>query len=191
MSFSEEKVHSLISKIENDQARSRKRSILAVFLPTVVGILYLGITLWLINVKQNELKGLDKSLATRTEELTQTERKLVQKKKELEKLENAFSEQNNQVKQVQQEIAQGNLEAAQEQIVNINTDFRSQERDGFHAILKGDLEQARRLFGNAYRAYPTYHNVDEIYHQLLSAERVKTYNSASGASHLCNECKYL
>ena len=51
--------------------------------------------------------------------------------------------------------------------------------NGFHAILKGDLENARRLFEAAYATYPTYHNVDEIYHLVLTQDRVRAYNIGS------------
>jgi|GEM_PF-5101692 len=53
------------------------------------------------------------------------------------------------------------------------------ERAGFQAILDGDLTKARSYFGYAYEGDPTYHNVDEIYNQLLSVEKVKDYNSKS------------
>ena len=51
------------------------------------------------------------------------------------------------------------------------------ERAGFQAILDGDLAKARSYFGYAYKRDPTYQNVDEIYNQLLSVEKVKDYNS--------------
>lgn len=179
MSFSEEKVQSFISKIEDEQAKYRKRSIVAVIFPTVAAVLYLGITLWLINVKQNQLKIVENTLVTRKKTLIETEQQLMKKTQELRQVENAFTEQNSQVKQAQQEKAKGNVEAALNQISNINTDFRDQERAGFDAILKGDLEQARSLFESAYQAYPTYHNVDEIYNRVLTQNLIKTYNSAS------------
>lgn len=53
------------------------------------------------------------------------------------------------------------------------------ERAGFQAILVGDLTKARSYFGYAYEEYPEYQNVDAIYNQLLSAEKVKDYNSKS------------
>jgi hypothetical protein len=42
------------------------------------------------------------------------------------------------------------------------------ERAGFEALIAGDLVRARAAFLRAYRAYPTYHNVDEIGRAVLA-----------------------
>jgi hypothetical protein len=52
------------------------------------------------------------------------------------------------------------------------------EARGFRAILDGDLEKARTLFGTAYRLFPTYHNVDEIYNEVLTSEVIQAYKTA-------------
>ena len=52
------------------------------------------------------------------------------------------------------------------------------ENQGFKAILSGDLEKARKLFESAYKAYPTYHNVDEIYRKVLADKTINDYQSA-------------
>jgi hypothetical protein len=51
-----------------------------------------------------------------------------------------------------------------------------QERLGFVALIRRDLIRARTAFVAAYRAYPTYHNVDEISHRVLSQKRFETYS---------------
>lgn len=53
------------------------------------------------------------------------------------------------------------------------------ERIGFVALIQGDLTKARTAFAAAYRAFPTYHNVDEITHGVLTGRRMATYSSAS------------
>jgi hypothetical protein len=43
-----------------------------------------------------------------------------------------------------------------------------QERTGFRLLAAGDLVRANAAFAAAYRAYPEYHNVDEISHKVLA-----------------------
>jgi hypothetical protein len=43
---------------------------------------------------------------------------------------------------------------------------RSAEQMGFQALALGDIAQAHAHFNDAYAAYPTYHNVDEIKQKL-------------------------
>ncbi len=57
----------------------------------------------------------------------------------------------------------------------------SQERAGFLALVAGDLPAARRAFLAAFAAFPTYHNVDEISHRVLTADRVAAYRRAAPA----------
>jgi len=52
----------------------------------------------------------------------------------------------------------------------------AKEREGFRDIVRGDLAGARRAFLAAFAAYPTYHNVDELSHTVLTPAAV------SGAS---------
>lgn len=54
------------------------------------------------------------------------------------------------------------------------------EAAAFNAIIEGKLEEARSLFGKAYAAYPTLHNVDEIFRKVLTQDRVNSYISADG-----------
>lgn len=49
------------------------------------------------------------------------------------------------------------------------------ERVGFQALVNGDLEKARTAFLKAYRAYPEYHNVDEISHKVLTKSLIAKY----------------
>jgi septal ring factor EnvC (AmiA/AmiB activator) len=179
MAFSEDELQLFIKKVEKGQAKARRRTVVAIIIPTVAAILYLGFTVWLINTKQNELKKIEVDLKNRKQELSRVEQELSQRGEQLGKAEATLALQTEQIRQVQQEIEQGNVVAAQEKIVNISTDFKENEINGFRAILEGDLENARRLFEAAYNAYPTYHNVDEIYHQVLTQDRVRTYNIGS------------
>jgi hypothetical protein len=55
------------------------------------------------------------------------------------------------------------------------------EAAAFNAIFEGKLEEARILFGKAYAAYPTLHNVDEIFRKVLTQDRVDNYSSADTA----------
>jgi len=54
------------------------------------------------------------------------------------------------------------------------------EAAAFNAIIEGKLEEAKVLFGKAYTAYPTLHNVDEIFSKVLSKDRVNSYIQADG-----------
>ncbi len=179
MTFSEDELQLLIKKVEKGQAKARRRTVVAIIIPTVTAILYLGFTIWLISIKQSELKEIELVLEERKRDLNRVNEKLRQIKEQLSRSETTLAQQNEQVRQAQQEIAQGNIVAAQEQIVNISTNFKENEISGFRAILEGDLENARRLFEAAYNAYPTYHNVDEIYHRVLTQNRVRAYNIGS------------
>ncbi|PSB18085.1 hypothetical protein C7B65_16315 [Phormidesmis priestleyi ULC007] len=179
MSFSQDELQSLIEKVEISQVKARRRTIIAVLVPTVAAILYLGFTVWLIYIKQHELNKIEGDLKNRKYELSQVEQELSQKEELLKKTEGNFKQQNEQIRQAQQKISQGNTVAAQEQIASINTSFEDNEVNGFRAILKGDLENARRLFEAAYNASPTYHNVDEIYHQVLTQGLVRAYSIGS------------
>jgi multidrug efflux pump subunit AcrA (membrane-fusion protein) len=181
MAFSEDEIQLLINKVDKEQAKARRRTIIAIIIPTLAAILYLGFTVWLISVEQEKLKKIEADLKNRKQELTQVEHKLSLREEQLKKTEETLDRQNDQIQKAQQQIAQGNIVAAQEEIANISTGFRENEINGFRAILEGDLENARRLFGVAYKAYPTYHNVDEIYRRVLTLDRVKAYNSASSS----------
>jgi len=179
MAFSEDELQLFIKKVEKGQAKARRRTVVAIIIPTVAAILYLGFTVWLINTKQNELKKIEVDLKNRKQELSRVEQELSQRGEQLGKAEATLALQTEQIRQVQQEIEQGNVVAAQEKIVNISTDFKENEINGFRAILEGDLENARRLFEVAYNAYPAYHNVDEIYRRVLTQDRVKAYTIGS------------
>ncbi len=179
MAFSEDELQLFIKKVEKGQAKARRRTVVAIIIPTVAAILYLGFTVWLINTKQNEFKKIEVDLKNRKQELSRVEQELSQRGEQLGKAEATLALQTEQIRQVQQEIEQGNVVAAQEKIVNISTDFKENEINGFRAILEGDLENARRLFEVAYNAYPTYHNVDEIYRRVLTQDRVKAYTIGS------------
>jgi GH25 family lysozyme M1 (1,4-beta-N-acetylmuramidase) len=62
------------------------------------------------------------------------------------------------------------------------TSASAHESAGFNDILKGNLSGARVEFSMAYNAYPTFHNVDEIYHLVLTKTRVEAFNRSSGPS---------
>lgn len=57
----------------------------------------------------------------------------------------------------------------------------TQERRGFVALIDGRLADARAAFLAAYKAYPVYHNVDEISHTVLTDRKIADYNAASAA----------
>jgi hypothetical protein len=57
----------------------------------------------------------------------------------------------------------------------------AKEREGFRSLLAGDLASARRAFAAAYDAYPTYHNVDELSHKVLTESTVVSYGRSSAA----------
>ena len=59
--------------------------------------------------------------------------------------------------------------------LDVNT-AREKEEQGFKALLRGNVNQARVYFYDAYYYFPTYHNVDEIF-KLLSNE-IEAYNQA-------------
>ncbi len=68
----------------------------------------------------------------------------------------------------------------QEEGLNSVTDGASQlERQGFDALLLGKLTQARDYFRQAENAWQGYHNVYEIYNNVLTANRVEEYDQSS------------
>ncbi|MFH7242594.1 MAG: AAA family ATPase [Spirulina sp.] len=68
----------------------------------------------------------------------------------------------------------------QEESLNTVTDGASQlERQGFDALLLGDLKQARDYFRQAENAFPGYHNVYEIYNNVLTVSRLEEYDQSS------------
>ena len=62
MTFSQDELQLLIKKVEKGQAKARKRIVVAIIIPTITAIIYLGFTIWLIDTKQNELKGIEVEL---------------------------------------------------------------------------------------------------------------------------------
>ena len=56
-----------------------------------------------------------------------------------------------------------------------------QERAGFQLLIEGDLAGAGRAFHAAYRAYPTYHNVDEMSNVVLAADQIARYTQSAPA----------
>lgn len=55
------------------------------------------------------------------------------------------------------------------------------ETQGFESLSSGQLAQARIYFKMAYAAFPTYHNVDEIYHLVLTEGTVDKYPRSSAS----------
>jgi hypothetical protein len=55
----------------------------------------------------------------------------------------------------------------------------TEERKGFLFLVTSDVAKARDAFLAAYEAFPTYHNVDEISHRVLTAERIAFYARAT------------
>jgi hypothetical protein len=52
MAFSEDELQLLIKKVEKGQAKARRRTVVAIIIPTVAATLYLGFTILLINDKK-------------------------------------------------------------------------------------------------------------------------------------------
>lgn len=57
----------------------------------------------------------------------------------------------------------------------------SKERRGFVSLIDGDPAAARAAFTAAYAAYPTFHNVDELSHRALSADKISKFRNAQKA----------
>jgi hypothetical protein len=57
-------------------------------------------------------------------------------------------------------------------------DAQRQERLGFEALLKRDVDAARKAFGAAFERYPEYHNVKEI-RSILNSNRAALANPRS------------
>jgi hypothetical protein len=60
-------------------------------------------------------------------------------------------------------------------------DVGTVESQGFAALASGDVAHARMQFLKAYTIFPTYHNVDEISHLVLTDATVRAYVAASPA----------
>ena len=88
-----------------------------------------------------------------------------------------ISLQEKQVKQLKQLAGDNPLPSSPPSAgqVQLTSDIENQ---GFKAILSGDLGKARKLFESAYKSYPTYHNVDEIYHKVLTDKTINDYQAA-------------
>jgi uncharacterized protein (DUF3084 family) len=192
MPFSEDEIQSIIQQAEKRQSIEIKRTLLAVTVPTVAAILYLVATTWLISEKQSRLTDLDQQLtASQTAlsdieaDLKTTNRQLDAAKGELDKLEAQIEQAKNELNQAQQNLTQGNVNAAQENVGAAQEQLdkvgiaRQNEKNGFQAILDGDLVSARQFFKASDEAYPTCHSVYEIYNQVLTPEVIETYNNAS------------
>lgn len=165
MSLSEEKLQSLTARIENRNKAVRRRSLILTLLLIIGTSGYLVFTLWQIQIRQNQLQQLNKETQQIEKKLQQAKQKIASQLSLLEDL-----KQKNNLPKVQQKLAS-----------TVQTgDIASQnERLGFLALLNGNLTEARAKFKIAYDAFPTYHNVDEIYHVLLTEDRVKQYNQAN------------
>lgn len=169
MSLSEEKLQSLTARIENRNKAVRRRSLILTLLLIIGTSGYLVFMLWQIQIRQNQLQQLNK-------EVQQTEKRLQQAK---QKIASQLSLQLSLLEDLKQK---DNLPKVQQKLAStVQTgDIASQnERLGFLALLNGNLTEARAKFKIAYDAFPTYHNVDEIYHVLLTEDRVKQYNQAN------------
>jgi hypothetical protein len=165
MSLSEEKLQSLTARIENRNKAVRRRSLILTLLLIIGTSGYLVFTLWQIQIRQKQLQQLNKETQQIEKKLQQAKQKIASQLSLLEDL-----KQKNNLPKVQQKLAS-----------TVQTgDIASQnERLGFLALLNGNLTEARAKFKIAYDAFPTYHNVDEIYHVLLTEDRVKQYNQAN------------
>lgn len=84
------------------------------------------------------------------------------------------AENNNIRKQVTQALA--TTTQIEQSGVNIAV---QNEKLGFLALLNGNLTEARTNFRMSYKAFPTYHNVDEIYNKLLTQNLVDDYNQST------------
>ena len=99
MAFSEDELQLFIKKVEKGQAKARRRTVVAIIIPTVAAILYLGFTVWLINTKQNELKKIEVDLKNRKQELSRVEQELSQRGEQLGKAEATLALQTEQIRQ--------------------------------------------------------------------------------------------
>jgi hypothetical protein len=61
----------------------------------------------------------------------------------------------------------------------VTTTATTEERRGFQFLVARDVASARKAFGRAYAQFPAYHNVDEIFHLVLTEKFVAGYQNAS------------
>ena len=171
MTSLEKHLKELTDNVEVYERRSRKRAVLfSLIIPAILLSLYLGAAIWQIRQLEKYKQKLD-----------QDNQKLEQQRRDKEQ---EVRDAEQRLTQLRREIDKALLEkndlARQNQLARLGTNNVGQlERDGFRYILDGKLEEARRSFEQAYNAYPTYHNVDEIYHQVLTQDRISAYNSGS------------
>ena len=116
----------------------------------------------------------NQKLDTKSEELTKINNELAAKNEKiearnatLEALQNKNDILQTTVIDQQEEAKQQGIVLNPEIIVNPNSASEN-EMAGFQALLDGNLSQAGVYFGQAYAAFPTYHNVDEI-NRLIQA----------------------
>ena len=107
MAFSEDELQLLIKKVEKGQAKARRRTVVAIIIPTVAATLYLGFTILLINDKKYIRSGRSG---------------VNSKKEELREAEVALASKLSTIRESQQLIRQGNTLGAQELIVGIDAD---------------------------------------------------------------------
>jgi len=62
-----------------------------------------------------------------------------------------------------------------------SSDVATLEGQAFTALVSGDIVNAKKLFLKAYDIFPTYHNVDEISHIVLTTQVVSEYSTADSA----------
>ncbi|MGI0486269.1 hypothetical protein ACN4EK_12585 [Pantanalinema rosaneae CENA516] len=78
MSFSQDEINSLIERSEESQIRARKRTIIAITIPTVAAVLYLALTASLILTAQGNLHDLENKIQDKRKQITQLEQQEIQ-----------------------------------------------------------------------------------------------------------------
>jgi len=130
-----------------------------------------------VQEQEQEVRAQTQTAQTQT---AQTQTALAQA--ELAQAELAQLQAQLQAKQATSRITEQNRQQAEATGQNANESAASRyETMGFDALLLGNLSSARQYFGQAYEAFPAYHNVDEIYKQVLSDQIVTTFESSDAA----------
>jgi DNA repair exonuclease SbcCD ATPase subunit len=180
MTSLEKHLKELTDNVEVYERRSRKRAVLfSLIIPAILLSLYLGAAIWQIRqlekYKQKlgqDNQKLEQQLREKTQDLQDKEQKVRDVKQRLNQLQT----------DINKALSQKDKLTRENKLASLGTNNVGQlERDGFRYILDGKLEEARRSFGQAYQVYPTYHNVDEIYHRVLRQDLIQSYNSASAS----------
>ncbi|WP_348257385.1 hypothetical protein [Leptolyngbya sp. AS-A6] len=166
------------------ESQRRKIRDKAIFISSIIGILAMlsiGFA-WSLNTYR-----LKEKLEVNEDKLRLANENMVVKNQELEARNSALEAQVHKTNEANNRLAETQQEAM-DQGVSLTPDIQvdkgsaqASESAGFEALLAGNLSQAKDYFGQAYEAFPTYHNVDEIYNTVLTQSTVDRFNSADAA----------